>query len=43
MKEEPPAFRHGEDVSSFSDIVKRVNGLGDKRMLSILDACNHLV
>ncbi len=29
--------------TSFSDIVKRVNGLGDKRMLAILDACNHLV
>ncbi len=29
--------------TSFSDIVKRVNGLGDKRMLAILDACNRLV
>ncbi len=35
--------RAEELFTSFSNIVKRVNGLGDKRMLAILDACNHLV
>ncbi|NJR53858.1 MAG: DUF655 domain-containing protein [Acaryochloris sp. CRU_2_0] len=32
--------RKKQGFSSFSDVVKRVEGLGDKRMVAILDAWN---